>query len=76
MGCSQSVLSQAKTHPQALPQQPEDTATAVEYIYRLLRGDFSAEVIEYVSKLIPSAKIMVFLSSTFTDTYEERNDLM
>ena len=43
---------------------------------RVLRGDFSADVMKAVLKEIPSAKLVVFVSSTFTDTYQERNALM
>lgn len=47
--------------------------------YRLLRkalsGDTSSITMKYVQALVPKNKLMVFVSSTFTDTHRERNIL-
>jgi Domain of unknown function (DUF4062) len=45
-------------------------------LFLVLNGNFSESVILQALKMIPKAKLVVFFSSTFTDTFAERDDLM
>ena len=47
-----------------------------EAFLRALRGDFSESTMTEAAKIVPKAKLCIFVSSTFTDTKYERDWMM
>ena len=50
--------------------------TSQDPIIRLLFGDFSSINFELIKSIVPNFKLIIFFSSTFTDTHAERNIIM
>lgn len=53
----------------------QDKSINLSNLTKVLAGDHSATALAALS-FIPKPRMLVFVSSTFTDTYEERNVLM
>ena len=49
---------------------------SVDPIFKLLCGEFKDKAFRDVSNICPNGKIRIIFSSTFTDTYVERNYLI
>jgi len=68
MGCSIS-----KAQP---PVSVGNENTEKSILFLVLNGNLSDSVIKQALKMIPKSQLVVFFSSTFTDTFAERDDLM
>ena len=51
-------------------------AVTLASLLELLRGKFSVDIFNKVKQIIPKSKLIIFFSSTFTDTHDERNIVM
>jgi len=47
-----------------------------EIFEMILNGNFSKDELSAIAKLVPKSKLVIFFSSTFTDTHDERNWIM